>query len=348
MRNGMRGIIPPHILKYILEKGNTHIREVAFKSLVGFEKIRGQRQALGAYYVAKSMGTKCIRVYDLKHGTDGDLPGILVKSPSRSKDPAVKEAYKGANATYALYSDIYTRNSIDDKGMCLDSSVHYGTEFDNAGWNGQQMIYGDGDGVYFNRFTIAIDVIGHELTHGVTEYEAGLEYHDQPGALNESMSDVFGTIVKQRALKQKVDDADWLIGEGLLTKMVKGKALRSMKDPGTAYDDPNTIGTDPQPAHMKDYVKTTEDEGGVHINSGIPNRAFYLAAMEIGGYSWEKTGQIWYVTLCDALKPTSDFKTAAKRTYEVAGTLFGVGSEEQKAVFNGWAGVGIKISKSKK
>jgi Zn-dependent metalloprotease len=223
MRNGMRGIIPPHIFKHILEKGNTQFREIALKSLVGFEKIRGRREALGTYYVAKSMGTKCIRVYDVKHGTDRDLPGVLVNNPARSKDPAVKEAYIGANATYALYSDIYKRNSIDDKGMCIDSSVHYDRDFDNAGWDGQQMVYGDGDGVYFNRFTIAVDVIGHELTHGVTEYEAGLEYHDQPGALNESMSDVFGTIVKQRVLKQKVDEADWLIGEGLFTKKVKGK-----------------------------------------------------------------------------------------------------------------------------
>jgi Zn-dependent metalloprotease len=198
--------------------------------------------------------------------------------------------------------------------------------------------------VYFNRFTIAIDVIGHELTHGVTEYEAGLEYHDQPGALNESMSDVFGTLVKQRVKKQKVDRADWLIGEGLFTKKVKGKALRSMSAPGTAYDDPN-LGKDPQPAHMKNYVKTHEDEGGVHINSGIPNHAFYLTAMELGGYAWEEAGRIWYVALRDTLRPKNSFATAAKRTYQVAGVIFGVGSEEQKAVRTGWEGVGVKIPK---
>src|SRR5262249_42131489 len=137
-------------------------------------------------------------------------------------------------------------------------------------WDGQQMVFGDGDGVLFIGFTKAVDVIGHELTHGVTQYECGLEYHDEPGALNESISDVFGTLVKQYALKQDVTAGDWLIGNGLLAPSVNGKALRSMKDPGTAYDDPQ-LGRDPQPAHYKNYVRTSEDNGGVHLNSGIPN-----------------------------------------------------------------------------
>ena len=147
----------------------------------------------------------------------------------------------------------------------------------------------------FNRFTVAVDVIGHELTHGVTQFEAKLAYWDQSGALNESFSDIFRSLVKQKKLNQTADQADWLIGAGLFTSNVKGLAIRSMKEPGTAYDDP-LLGKDPQPAHMRHYVNTTSDNGGVHINSGIPNRAFYLAALEIGGHAWERAGKIWYMT----------------------------------------------------
>ena len=340
----VHGILPPHILKHLAESQDPDERRLAIRMLMRIEKIRGMRRALGQFYVAAPGGGRCIRVYDVKHGSDSDLPGDLIANPVKSADKAAKEAYQGALATYSFYQEVYGRNSIDDRGMCIDSSIHFETDYDNAGWDGKQMIYGDGDGLYFNRFTIALDVIGHELTHGVTEYEAALEYHDQPGALNESMSDVFGTLVKQWKAKEKAGAADWLIGEGLFTKKVKGKALRSMAAPGTAYDDPN-LGKDPQPADMKHYVKTTEDEGGVHINSGIPNHAFYLAAMELGGYAWERAGRIWYVALRDAIRPTNSFATAAKRTYQVAGVLFGAGSEEQKAVKTAWTGVGVKIPK---
>jgi Zn-dependent metalloprotease len=211
--------------------------------------------------------------------------------------------------------------------------VHYQKGYDNAFWNGQQMVYGDGDEDLppaqrlFNRFTISIDIIGHELTHGVTQYEAKLAYLNQPGALNESMSDVFGVLVKQYQLGQTAAQADWLVGQGLFTSNVNGVALRSMKAPGTAYDDP-VLGKDPQPAHMRDYVNTIEDNGGVHINSGIPNHAFYVTATEIGGNAWEKAGRVWYVTLRDKLSITSNFQAAANLTYQTAGELFGAGSLE--------------------
>ena len=210
------------------------------------------------------------------------------------------------------------------------------------------MVYGDGDENLppgqrlFNRFTISVDVIGHELTHGVTQYEASLVYSDQPGALNESFSDVFGSLVKQYLQKQTAAQADWLIGQGLLTANVKGIALRSMKAPGTAYDDP-VLGKDSQPANMKNYVNTTQDNGGVHTNSGIPNHAFYVIAVEMGGYAWEKAGMVWYLTLRDKLTDRATFADCAKLTYQVAGDKFGKGSLEQKAVQTGWAEVGIKV-----
>ena len=160
----------------------------------------------------------------------------------------MNEAYDGLGDTWKLYEDVYQRNSIDDAGMDLSGTVHFSQQYDNAYWDGEQMVFGDGDGVLFNRFTISVDVIGHELTHGVTGATADLAYKNQSGALNESISDVFGSLVKQYALGQSAAEADWLIGAGLLAKGVHGVALRSMKAPGTAYDDPQLGGKDPQPA----------------------------------------------------------------------------------------------------
>jgi Zn-dependent metalloprotease len=264
-------------------------------------------------------------------------------------DVAVNEAYDGSGATFDMYQAIYGRNSINDNGLELKSTVHYGQGYDNAFWNGQQMVYGDGDENLpeaqrlFNRFTIALDIIGHELAHGVTQYEANLIYKNQPGALNEAISDIFGSLVKQYQRGQTADQADWIIGEGLFTSNVNGVGIRSMKAPGTAYDDP-ILGKDPQPAHMDDYVKTGLDNGGVHVNSGIVNRAFYLTALEIGGFAWEKAGRIWYKALTEKLKSDSDFQAAADFTYEAAGELFGWDSLEQNAVTNGWSGVGITVT----
>jgi len=340
----VEGIIPQEMLKAIAKNGTDAQRDMALHSLSLSGFIRGQRSVLGpvAFITATPSSQKCRKVYD-EHNTT-DLPGDLVRNEGdpASADIAVNEAYDGAGATRDFYKDIFDRNSIDDKGMCIVSSVHYDQNYDNAFWDGKQMVYGDGDGDLFNSFTHCIDVIGHELTHGVTQYEADLVYNNQPGALNESFSDVMGILVKQRVLGQTADKADWLIGEGLFTPKVKGVALRSMKEPGTAYNDP-VLGKDSQPGNMKNYVKTTSDSGGVHINSGIPNHAFYLAAVAIGGNAWEKAGKIWYITLRDRLRPRSQFKDAAKATVQVAGDLFKAGSPEQKAVKKAWADVGIKV-----
>src|SRR5262249_34716532 len=259
-----------------------------------------------------------------------------------SNDAPVNEAYDGLGATYDLFQEVFNRNSIDDHGMRLDASVHFDVDYDNAFFDGRQMVFGDGDVVLFTGFTKAIDVIGHELTHGVTQFTAGLEYQDQPGALNESMSDVFGSLVKQHYLGQTADEADWLIGAGLLAPGVKGVALRSMKAPGTAYDD-RRLGKDPQPGHMRGYVHTQDDNGGGHINSGIPNRAFYLVAQTPGGQAWEDAGHISYTAL-RRLEPLSDFQDAANTMFRVAGELFGAGSEQQQAVADGWGEVGVTVA----
>jgi Zn-dependent metalloprotease len=278
------------------------------------------------------------------------LPGRLVmgEGDPPSEDQAVNEAYEGAGATYELFQQVYRRNSIDGRGMPIVSTVHYGIGYDNAFWNGNQMVYGDGDEDLppdqrlFNRFTISMDIMGHELTHGITQYEAGLLYSGQSGALNESISDIFGILVKQYYHNTSVGESDWLIGTGLFTENVSGIAIRSMKEPGTAYNDP-VLGKDPQPGHMDDYVNTVEDAGGVHINSGILNHAFYIMAMELGGKAWEKAGMIWYVTLAEKLFANADFDDAARLTYESAGELYGNGSLEQKAVRFGWEEVGLSV-----
>jgi len=346
-RHPINCILPPHVLNNIATHGSTSQKSLAISTLKVTEQMRGQRRAMAdftaaAFRVQAAGGGKERIVYDAKNGST--LPGTIVRKEGDGPvaDVAVNEAYDGSGTTYDLYKNIYGRDSIDNNGMRLDSTVHYKKEYDNAFWDGEQMVYGDGDGELFNRFTIAIDVIGHELTHGVTQFEAKLVYSQQPGALNESMSDVFGSLVKQYSLDQTADQADWLIGAGLLAAGVNGVALRSMKAPGTAYDDP-VLGKDPQPGHMNDYVNTPSDNGGVHINSGIPNHAFYVVANQIGGKAWEKAGQIWYVTLRDKLTSSSNFQTCANQTFLVAGSLFGAGSLEQQAVKFGWSEVGIDV-----
>jgi Zn-dependent metalloprotease len=282
-------------------------------------------------------------VHDAHHRTA--LPGEVVmhEGDDPVADQVVDQAYDGLGATWHLYHDIFGRDSVDGQGLPLVATVHYDQHYDNAFWNGSQMVFGDGDGTVFLEFTRSLDVIGHELTHGVTESTAGLTYSGQPGALNESVSDVFGTLVRQRSLDQTAEQGDWLIGEDLLAPGVKGVALRSMKAPGTAYDDPR-LGKDPQPADMTGYVDTTDDNGGVHINSGIPNHAFYLVAIAIGGHAWEAPGQIWYDVLTgSSIRPACDFATFARLTLEAAAARFGEGSTEATAVADAWRTVGLPV-----
>jgi Zn-dependent metalloprotease len=346
-------ILPPHMLRHIVERGNPRQRERALKTISLAEEIRARRESLSLSAPSVTPAVSALKqraVYDAGNGSV--LPGRLVRSEGDpgTGDPAVDEAYDGSGATFDLYYQVYGRNSIDGAGLRIDSTVHYMQGYDNAFWNGKQMVYGDGDEDLpeserlFNRFTIAIDIIAHELTHGVTQYEAALAYRDQAGALNESFSDVFGSLVKQRERGQSAAEADWLIGEGLFTANVNGQGIRSLKAPGTAYDDP-VLGKDPQPAHMRDYQKLNYDNGGVHINSGIPNHAFYLTAIQIGGYAWEKAGLIWFITLRDRLRARSDFQEISQLTYQVSGEQFGTGGPEQEAVRAGWEGVGLSVTR---
>ncbi|GHH64135.1 metalloprotease [Kitasatospora indigofera] len=329
-------IVPPYVLDRLAEQGHT----AAVRSLALDATHREARLVAPVPAPGTDRPRRVVR--DARHTER--LPGRTVRPEGAPPvaDPCVNQAYDGLGATYALFSDVYGRPSIDGAGMRLDATVHYGEHYDNAFWDGQRMVFGDGDGVVFGDFTACVDVIGHELSHGVTQFTAGLAYHDQSGALNESLSDVFGSLVKQYALRQSADEADWLIGSGLLAPGVQGVALRSMKAPGTAYDDPR-LGKDPQPAHLRDYVGTTQDQGGVHINSGIPNHAFYLLATALGGPAWERAGRIWYDTLTThRLTPDAGFTAFARATVAAAAARY-----QDEAVANtvtaAWAKVGISV-----
>ncbi|WP_052358500.1 protealysin inhibitor emfourin [Terrabacter tumescens] len=345
-------IVPPYILEALAASDEPALATHAREALRHDQELRAARRTP----TARPTGRRAPRrgdvttahgegphrtIYDAK-GTQ-TAPGTQVRAEggAPSSDAAVNEAYDGLGATWDLWSTAYSRDSLDGKGMPLLATVHYGRNYDNAFWDGSQMVFGDGDGVVFERFTRSVDVIGHELAHGVTEHTAGLLYQGQSGALNESVSDVFGVLVKQKALGQSAAEADWLVGADLLNPSVEGRALRDMRNPGTAYDDPR-LGTDPQPADMAHYVDTQDDNGGVHINSGIPNRAFVLAAEAIGGNAWEGAGAIWYAVLSgDGINADCDFETFAGLTVAAAGSAHGDGSAEQKAVRSAWETVGV-------
>jgi Zn-dependent metalloprotease len=278
-------------------------------------------------------------VYD--GGGQAELPGTLVRSEGEDPtgDAAADGAYDGAGQVYDFYFDNFGRDSIDGQGMKLVATVHHRQNYNNAFWDGSQMAYGDGDGQIFSTF-IETSVIAHEISHGVVQFSGGLEYEGQPGALNESFADVFGAMIRQYVEKTSACEADWLIGKGILGPEIQGVALRSMKMPGTAYSDA-LLGQDPQPYHMDLYVNTTEDNGGVHINSGIPNHAFYLCSTLMGGNSWEAPGQIWYRTMQQLNNPFASFADWAIGTVQAAHAIYGVGSREANVVRRAWKLVGI-------
>jgi Zn-dependent metalloprotease len=344
-------IVPPHLLDHLSRLEDPAFHEPAGRTLEHDALLRVRRHVahrrmplatpVDSEAEAAAEHKPRRTIHDTRHTQE--LPGAVVREEGEKpvKDASVNRAYAALGATFDLYLAAYERWSIDGHGMALNASVHYGQGYNNAFWDGKQMVFGDGDGKVFRDFTLAVDVIGHELTHGVTQHTAGLEYSGQSGALNESVSDVFGSLIKQYGLSQTAEQADWLIGDGLFTEEVQGKALRSMKAPGTAYDD-DVLGKDPQPATMDDYVRTSEDNGGVHINSGIPNHAFYQLAVDLGGHAWERAGQIWYDTLRHpSLKPDADFAAFAGVTLAAAKKRYGAGSKELEAVTKCWSTVGV-------
>jgi Zn-dependent metalloprotease len=344
-RHSLHCILPPYILDQLARSSDARARERAIEAIAASSAARATRAVLATLPAMSAIPSPAARkerlVYDAQSGSFSSLPGKLVRSEGdkSSKDPAVNEAYNHAGYTYDFYWKLFDRNSLDGRGMSLISSVHLGRRLNNAFWTGEQMAYGDGDGVIFVRFTKSLDVVGHELTHGVVTHTCNLDYSSESGALNEHLADVFGTLVKQWKKRQTAKGADWLIGNDIMGPGTTAKALRTFK-PEKAYENDPALGTDPQPKYLKDKYTGSQDDGGVHINSGIPNHAFYLVATTLGGKAWEKAGRIWYETML-SLNQRSAFVDMVAMSTQAAARLFGSGSVEQKAVRSAWKTVGF-------
>jgi len=274
-----------------------------------------------------------VLVFDCQEGTT--LPGIQIANPGASADETAQRTFDETTALANFYQVAFGRNSLDNAGMTLLSSIHYSDKYNNAFWNGSQMTYGDGDGNIFIDFTKSNDVIGHELSHGLTQFTAGLAYSNQAGGLNESISDVFGSMFRQWQAKQTVNTADWLIGKEIMGPgaIARGfTCLRDMSNPAAKHC------LAPQPTNFRDYQNGMDP----HESSGIPNFAFYKAAKAIKGHSWDTAGKIWYNALTGfAPSPNMKMKVFANRTRKLAGTQFPNDPAIKTAVDNAWKAVGL-------
>ena len=351
-RHPIQCIIPPYMLEQLARSADPKVREQAIGGLSQSAAVRAVRtfaqKVPGMMAMPSPSATKNRLIYDARK--KDRLPGKLVRSEGKKKsaDLAVNEAYDFSGDTYDFYKEVFGRNSLDDNGMTLLSSVHVGESdgggsyqpLDNAFWDGGQMAYGDGDGTIFERFTRSLDVVAHELTHGVQSFASNLDYRGQSGALNEHFSDVFGVLVRQWRRGESAAKAKWLVGVEVLVPAPTRRAIRDMENPGTAYVDDPDLGTDPQPAHMKDFYSGAADNGGVHLNSGIPNRAFALVARELGGFAWETAGRIWYDAMFQ-LSSRSQFADIQAITTQIAADDKRFGKEAKKVVAAAWKKVGL-------
>lgn len=289
----------------------------------------------GSYLVDRTRGNG---VFTYNANNQTRIPGTLWMDLDNvynaSNDAAAVDAHYYAAQTFDYYKDVFNRNSYDNQGAKLVSTVHYGRNYNNAGWTGSQMIYGDGDGTTFVPLSGALDVIGHELTHAVTDTTAELVYQNESGAINESMSDIFGTLVEYHFN----NNPDWLIGEDIYTPNIAGDALRSMADP--------TLNGDPD--HYSNRYVGTQDYGGVHWNSGIGNKAAYLLAnggshygVSVAGIGNDKTGEIFYRTLTQYLTPNSNYSQYRVASVQAATDLYGASSSEVASVKAAFSAVGV-------
>ncbi|MEA5455897.1 M4 family metallopeptidase [Sinomonas sp. JGH33] len=355
--HGRRGAIPPYLLERLasVSEGTHHgtraassgldtVAEIARRTLLTDSRLRRVR-------ISENPGNSAAEAAARLHREVSDaeksetLPGRLVRKEGQEPvaDADVNRAYDGFGATYSFLEEVFGRSSLDGAGLTLEGTVHYGDCYDNAFWDGSRMVFGDGDGRVFRSFTCSLSIIAHELGHGLLQYTTDLAYRGQSGALNESFADIVGVMVEQHTRGQTAADASWIVGEGIFADGVRGSGVRSLAAPGTAYDDP-LLGKDPQPDHMDGFVRTLDDSGGVHLNSGIPNHAFFLAATSLGGHSWERAGRVWFEAVSRHRLPADvDFRGFARETVLVARELYGRESPEERAVRSAWRGVGITV-----
>jgi Zn-dependent metalloprotease len=302
------------------------------------KSIRMRRQSLmlmDRSLLAAVPGTSARHVFDSKNTGSTRLQAAREEGAVAVADVDANAAYDNGGLVRDYFKTVLGWNSIDNNSMDLIFNIHYMVKYNNAFWDGEQMTFGDGDGVNFINFVRALDVTGHELTHGIVQYTANLEYKGQSGALNEHFADVFGTAVKQWAAKETEKTANWLMGEICMTGRFKGKAIRSMKAPGDA-----TVVLSAQPDHMSKIFKGTADNGGVHVNSGIPNYAFYLVSMDI---STQSAAKLWFAAL-QLLGPKSKFPDLYKALTRAAKKMMAdktIPSTSQDSVDKAFKKVGI-------
>ncbi len=263
------------------------------------------------------------------------LPGEILTERDIAAHPRLVQLSDTLQAVLDFYKSIFNRQSIDNLGMGLIVSVHYANAYCNAYWNGQQIILGDGDNEAFGDFARCDDVLAHEMQHGITQFTIGLGYWDEAGALNESIADAFASVFCQWRRLQPNAKAAWTIGAGLIGRELRTRgyeALRNLAEPDS------TSSLLPQPRHMRDYDKS----GDPHINSGIPNHAFYLAAQALGGNTWDRIAPIWYSALVSSRRsPNMSFAEFAKLTIHRAQLLFRVAPSVAQAVEEAWRAVGV-------
>ncbi|PEI95299.1 bacillolysin [Bacillus pseudomycoides] len=307
------------------------------KGVLGDTKSINTTLSGSTYYLQDNTRGATIFTYDAKNRST--LPGTLWTDTDNvfnaSRDAAAVDAHYYAGVTYDYYKNTFNRNSINDAGAPLKSTVHYGSNYNNAFWNGSQMVYGDGDGYTFTSLSGGLDVIGHELTHAVTEYSSNLIYQNESGALNEAVSDIFGTLVEYYDNR----NPDWEIGEDIYTPGQSGDSLRSMSDP-TKYGDPD---------HYSKRYTGSSDNGGVHTNSGIINKAAYLLAnggthygVTVNGIGKEKVGAIYYRANTQYFTESTTFSQARAGLVQAAADLYGANSAEVTAVKQSYDAVGVK------
>jgi len=295
----------------------------------------------GSSYQMRDMtNSDTIATYSLNHGTSS---GFIVSNNfsffGTEDYKASVSAHYNASKVTEFYKNLFDRNSLDNNGMMIKSFTHYGYNYNNAFWDGYEMIYGDGDGTNFTYLSGDLDVVGHEMTHGVISNTANLSYHNESGALNESMADVFGILIETynkyniaNGGNWTFNAADWVIGDDIYTPYIPGDALRSLSNP-TLYG---------QPDNMTNYANSADtqngDWGGVHTNSGITNKAAYLVAKSIG---MKKTAEIYYRALVTYMSPDTGFEQAENCLAQAATDLYGQDSAEVAAVNNAFYSVGV-------
>jgi Zn-dependent metalloprotease len=338
--------VPRKLLEHLADNEEGEHRELLHSQIAHSRDLRAQRAVMTKSRPAAKLGKQLLhrQVFDAQGQVF--LPGKLLRDeddpPARDKD--ADQAYENVGIAMRFYKEVLGRDSVDGKGMRIDASVHYSYRFMNAMWTGEQMAVGDGDGRDFKGFSHSLGIIAHEFSHGVSQHlvRGGLgvvqvtgqppQLKGEAGALNESFSDVFASMIKQWHAGEDVKQADWLLGEDIVGPRV-GKALRSLKDPGNTK---LTWAKDDQLKDFKRYKPTCD----AHTGSGIPNHAFYVAAMRLGGHSWEQLGAVWLKGF-DKLRARATFLDAAHATMDVAAALHGKGSEAHMAVKAGWQKVNV-------